>query len=77
MKKTQKNLKSDFKIVLGILLAALVIYIITNPGAAKFPSFKPSTQTINQQFNQSNMTINQTISPTMQTNPYYKSGGGY
>lgn len=35
-------MKSDFGLVLGILLAALVIYVIVNPGAAKLPMFDPS-----------------------------------
>lgn len=44
--KPKPNLKADFKIVLGVILGLLVIYIIINPGAAKFPVFKPSVKII-------------------------------
>lgn len=39
-------MKADFKIVLGVILGLLVIYILINPGAAKFPVFKPSVKII-------------------------------
>lgn len=38
---TSKNLKADFKIVLFILLGFLLIYVVVNRGAAKFPVFQP------------------------------------
>ncbi len=44
--KPRPNMKADFKIVLGVILGLLVIYILINPGAAKFPVFKPSVKII-------------------------------
>ena len=36
--KRSKNMKADFGLVLGIILAALVLYVLINPGAVQFPS---------------------------------------
>lgn len=44
--KPKQNLKTDFKLVLVILLGFLVAYILINPGATKFPVFKPSVKII-------------------------------
>lgn len=42
--KPKPNMKADFKLVLGVILGLLVIYVLINPGAAKFPVFKPTVK---------------------------------
>ena len=42
--KSKPNMKADMKIVLWVILALLVIYILINPGATKFPVFKPTVK---------------------------------
>lgn len=37
-------MKADFKLVLGVILGLLVVYILVNPGAAKLPVFKPTVK---------------------------------
>ena len=44
--KSKPNMKADMKIVLGVILGLLVVYILVNPGAAKFPIFKPTVKII-------------------------------
>ena len=41
MEHTKQNMKSNFKLVLGVILGLLVVYVLINPGASKLPIFKP------------------------------------